>query len=243
VAQKKFKERNVVKGLRKSSKEFNHFYQEERVKRNGFPIKWIQNPELKKGIKAEANLAVSTSTGKEFYTIYFRDFPNVKDDLVFAHEIVHIIRAKEKKVLIIRVNDKSYSFLAGALMNMFEDPLVDEYLKNYYKFDLLTNYKERLRHQKEQLVRLDEEPIQYSGKLDCMINFSKIALCWNLIKDQDEHQDWIDYKISYEDKLPNVWKMSTYFLSIIEGIGFDSLDKQERIVKEFMTSFIETIYN
>ncbi len=90
MVETKFDEGKIVNGLCKSSREFNDFYQKERKKYDD-KIEWFQEPNLKEGLGAYANLL----TKKENCKVYFKKFPDASDDFLIAHEIMHVIRAIE----------------------------------------------------------------------------------------------------------------------------------------------------
>jgi hypothetical protein len=235
----KFEENHVVCNLCKSSKRFNLFYQKERLKYR-IPISWILKTDLEEGLNARA--VVETSDEKiETYKIHFRKFPDKDEAFLIAHEIEHVIRFIENKSLRLGSKYKESAYLTTAFMTMLEDPIVDSFLNKKYKFDLLIEYKKGLKQAKKDLDRLDKEPSGKYGRLVLMLNLSKQILCWNLIKDQNTHEDWIKYKKDYKEKCPNVCKMSKDMLSIIQktsqGKGLEEREKHALIFKRFDKHF------
>ena len=220
----------LVEVLCKLSSQFERFYQEER-KRYDFPILWIWKPDLE-GREAFARV-IRTSKGK-IYKIYFRNHPKPDNILTFAHEIGHLIRAKEGKSLKIKATDNSLSDLTTDLMSMLEDSIVDSQLNKKYNFDLLPYYKRSLKRTKEQLK---SEPVHKSLKFVRAVRLCNLKLRWNLIPSGDSRKEWCDFLEDCKINSPTSWRWSEVLLSIIVKHGRETIEQHKAIFSELVETF------
>jgi hypothetical protein len=236
-----FNEKEVVSVLCESSRKFNLFYRKERLKYYNIPINWILKTDLGKCVNAKFK-PEELRDGKIIYKIYFKKFPDADDAFLIAHEIKHALRFIENKPIIFEPpKNKESDDLATAFLTMLEDPIVDSFLNKKYEFDLLTEYKKGLKQAKEADDGLNKEPVMKSERLTMTLNLSKLILCWNLIKDQDKYNEWVEYKIICKTKWPIIWKMNEDALSIIQKTsqakGLKEREKHALIFKRFDKHF------
>jgi len=152
---------NGIVSILKLSENFNRFY-DEKWKLRGVPTQWFLNQYL----ETRARACLYSEESIKIYYIEFRQFHTdsniIKDSYLFAHEMGHIIRLYENKVLnfgVRRLYDPEFTpIFENTLQHIFEDTAVDRMLCNKYDFNLLPYYEEILGYSRSNLENIKKEP-------------------------------------------------------------------------------------
>lgn len=138
-------ETDMVRILKRSSREFDLFYHEERMKKLG-EILWRIDPEIDPVCKMRS-ITVKDVYGISYPIIYMNDPDiSIEDVFIVAHEIMHCVLTQEGKSLaIFGIIDKFTTAehgrkFASEFQTMLEDSVVDSILQNKYNFDALGQY-------------------------------------------------------------------------------------------------------
>ena len=219
----------VVGVLLRSYSEFEHFYNEERLKKVGV-LWWFKDPTLGESIEALSNIQSSA--------IYFKKFPTSREDAhVIAHEISHIIRAEENNLLQIKYSHPNYERLALALGSMLEDPIIDLSLKKTYNFDVSIQYKRAIEFVKSKDEQFGIEPTERIEQVRIAFILANEMLRWDSISDPDSLKIWLEYNNWYLSKYPNIYKLSSDIFAFVRSIGLDTIEKHKSIVTELVKQY------
>lgn len=220
------KEDEVLCDIIVSFPEFKRFIGEERPK-IGF-IFWIEDPDLPDGLAAGAQVMTDE--------IHFREHPiSLKDSLVMAHEIMHLIRFHEGEALLINYTHFLYAPLVAHLGNMLEDPVIDSFLQERYNFDLLSHYGGMVELNRKNLKMESEGDL---GRLLHGFDLANLMLCWDFIKDQDARNEWSDYlENEFQEQYPHSYKIGLETAAIARNIGLDSIEQRKEIFYELIDKY------
>lgn len=226
-------ENEVVSILLKHSPNFNKFYYEEwKIKQ--IPARWYLIQDLNK--KAQSRLYKNGNI--KIYWIEFRHLPTThnitKDSYLFAHELAHIIRLYENKILSLRENfvqnPEFASDFKHIIRHIFEDTAADRLLRTKYNFDLLPHYEEVIGVSRSYLKTLTEEPHGLE-RTSLLLQLIKERICWNLIQNRDSCARWTEYEDWLCIKFQNVIEERDEILSLIQRIDWDTPDQQRPVFK------------
>ena len=226
-------ENDIVRILKRSSREFDLFYHEERMEKLGM-ILWRVDPEIDP-VNKMRSITVKDEFGISYPIIYMID-PDIpiEDVFIVAHEIMHCVLTQEGRSLTIFGKvDKFTSAENGRkfvseFQTMLEDSVVDSILQNKYNFDALRQYMKCLDLNKKETWL--EEPKEKAAQLYMAFNIINNILKWRIVKDKDTFNEWCAFLDIYRSYYPNVSIISDQILSIIDGVsGLESIEQKKAV--------------
>lgn len=213
--------------LFQQSDNFKIFYQKEFPKIN-FPIKWIHNPNLPKGIDYR-----NTLEGGVQYMILRRAAPSLSDIPMIAHEVMHTILRIEGFGSV--GSSPKFENLSSSLNSMLQDPIIDSRLKNEYSFDLVENYLKELREGKRLLKHERKIPEEHYRKIQWIFNFTAKRLDSEvMVEINDEFKKFLVWSWKRFNKLK---KDSDKLYNLVKERGFDTPEKQNALIYEIINMF------
>ena len=227
-------ESDIVDNLRRSSKEFKAFYNNERPRAGR--IEWFFNPHLGEEIVA-ADAAHYYHIQEQYHEIHLTRVPvHVDDARLVAHEIVHAILAEEKHNFTVFSHNERYADLSTYLATLFEDPVVDSFLQERYHFDLTIDCVRRL-----PIIKLawkdKSEPINRVARLETALLLANQMMKWRLIKSRDALQKWSDFLFWFSDICPNIFLIAVGFIATMQKFGLETLDKRKAAFEEIVKNY------
>lgn len=215
-------ENDIVRILKRSSREFDLFYHEERMEKLG-EILWRIDPEIGPANKMRS-ITVNDVYGISYPIIYMND-PNIsiEDVFIVAHEIMHCVLTQEGKSLAIYGNickfanaEQGVKFASG-FQTMLEDSVVDSILQNKYNFDALGQYLKDLDLNKKE--QWSEEPKEEAARIYMAFILANNIMKWNIINNRDSSNEWFAFLELYRSHYPHVSIISDQLLSIVDEVG------------------------
>ena len=226
-----FEENNAIEILMNSA-EFKQFYDRER-KRGPRKIFWRLVPWIKNERMA------SHIDNSDNSKIYIKNFPVPKvDKCIAAHEIMHLILKKEGDSVEIysRTRSPNKEF-AQVLKSMFEDPIINSFLENEYKFDVLNEYRKDLLWSKNEHDEGHIDPVDEIENLLKALDISYQVLKWNRIADQKAQHDWSEFEKSLKEWYPKAFARSEEILAIVEQYGSETIGESrisaQKIIEKY----------
>jgi hypothetical protein len=207
------REREIVSELLKHSKEFSRFYHAKWKPKN-LSAKWCIDDDLPHPGEACYISKINQ------YKITLRHLPakeNVeRSALIVAHEMCHVIRMHEDKVLIF----DGFSDLKNALHQILEDPVIDLFLQNEYGFDRIALYEDNINNSFRELdEKYPNVPDAAIDELALAINLARQQVEWRSIGGYETNGLWNAYEKCLRDKYPSEF--------------IDKRDKIVSIIEEF----------
>lgn len=226
--------------------EFNRFYREEwKPRKKNIPVEWGINPYIFQFFKRCAIQGINRTNGLNIITFSWPPATLI-DAFIAAHEIEHVIRKYEKQSLRFGINQviaKKYGgaeieALAASMGSMFEDPLIDAFLQNNYGFNPADSYIEiSIAISTEILNNLCNPPDNSIHQLENVILYSQQSLQWEIVKDERAKEIWQNYKNLYREKDLKTVNKGEELYSIVNRIGYATLDKQRQIFDEIASMY------
>lgn len=218
------------------SSEFSKFYNNEWNTR-GIHVTWCYNYYLNR--KAYARLEIDGE--QRSYIIVFRQFPAigniVNDSYLFAHEMMHIVRLFDDKLLQFgdaRLYDSEYTpAIEKVMLHIFEDVAVDRTLYNKYSFELLSYYEENIIGSKSNLANLEKEPYGLERKV-LLLKLVKERILWNIIKNKESSTIWMNYEAWLKSECSatkTIIKDRDAIMLAIEDFEWDTPEQQKPVFK------------
>lgn len=214
------------------SKEFSKFY-DNSWKARKLAVVWCFVYYL------ERNAFVQSKTigDKNIYIIKFKQYPTTNDAYLFAHEMTHVIRLSEDKLLRFGeplLYDSEYSpEIKKVITHIFEDVAVDRFLHNNYGFDLMPYYEDTIPLSRANLIRLKSEPNGLERKI-LLLKLVKERLLWNIIKNKDSSNIWMNYEAWLKSECgatKTIINDRNEIISLIRDFEWDTPEQQAPIFK------------
>jgi hypothetical protein len=225
----KLDESDVVDDLKQSSKEFKNFYEKERYRAGD--IEWVFNPNLGEQFVA-AQAAHFHHINERCHEICLSKSSICPDDAhLIAHEIVHAILAEENHGLITYRSDDMYKQLDAYLCTMIEDPVVESFLQEEYRFNLSSDYLQKLPIAKRAWDHR-VEPIDGLSRIMSASLLANEMMEWRLIKDPDALRIWSDFLSWYSDGRPNIFLIGVRFVAITQKFGLETIKQRKTVFSE-----------
>lgn len=213
--------------------EFRRFYNVEwEPRKTSFSIKWIINPSC-------SNFAASKIDVNGIPLIELRYMPKTFDDaFLVAHEIVHIIRDLDNKIIRFpSVNNiilHSYTIdamidLASRIGSMFDDPIVDMFLQNEYGFDPANHYIKEVIPDSLRRLDLSGDATDELFRLTNAMFYAQYSLQVEAIKSKEASREWSVLKKRYKEKRPIAQKIGEDLYSMAKENGYDTCEKQKAL--------------
>lgn len=215
-----------------SSKEFSKFYGNS-WKTRKLAVVWCFVYYLER----KAFVQPKTIGDKNLYVIKFKQYPTTNDAYLFAHEMTHVIRLSEGKLLRFGeplLYDSEYSpEIKKVITHIFEDVAVDRFLHNNYGFDLMPYYEETIPLSRANLIRLKSEPNGLERKI-LLLKLVKERLLWNIIKNKESSTIWMNYEAWLKSECSattTIIKDRDAIISAIEDFEWDTAEQQKPVFK------------
>lgn len=226
-------ENDIVRILKRSSREFDLFYHEERMEKLG-EILWRIDPEIGPANKMRS-ITVKDVYGISYPIIYMNDPDiSIEDVFIVAHEIMHCVLTQEGNSLTIYgnigkfINAEQGSRFVSQFQTMLEDSVVDTILQNKYNLNPLGQYLKSLDLNKKE--KWSEEPREKAAQIYMSFNITNNIMKWEIIKDRDSFHEWIAFLEMYRSHYPNVSEISNQILSIIDEVGgLESIEQKKSV--------------
>lgn len=221
--------------------EFNAFYSTERKPtKTEVPIKWIIKPSCK-GFAAQG----IDANGTDY--IELRHNPKTREDaFLVAHEITHLIRKKIDKQYLnfSKVNDailEKYTIddmgeFASRIGSMFDDPIIDHFLKDKYGFNPEHHYtRVVIPDSIKNLNRGDARDELH--RLNQAMFYVQYALQWDAIDNVGALRKWHNFKRLYQRQRPIAKRIGEDLYSMAKETGLDTLDKQKQLFNKIADKY------
>lgn len=234
-------ENDIVRILKKSSREFDLFYHEERMKKLG-EILWCIDPEIDP-VNKMRSMTVKDVYDISYPIIYMND-PNIsiEDVFIVAHEIMHCVLTQEGNSLAIYGNIGKFTNaeqgrkFVSEFQTMLEDSVVDSILQNKYNLSPLGQYLKSIDLNKKD--EWSEEPTEKAAQIYMSFNITNNIMKWKIIKDSDSSNKWFDFLDMYRRHYPNVSIISDQILSIIKEVGgLESIGQKKSVFSKISEKY------
>jgi len=212
--------------------EFDKFYRNEWMPRKtSVVVEWKINPSC-------SNFAASgiITNGNTF--IELPHYPEtINDAFLVAHEIVHVIRDLENRILrfpsvnntiLEKYTVESMGDLASRIGSMFDDPIVDTFLQNQYGFDPARHYVKVVIPNTIRSLQSSGDPTDELIRFKQALFFSQCALQWDSIKGARKRA-WYELKRMYLKRRPHVKRIGEDLYSMAKENGYDALENQKTL--------------
>lgn len=213
-------------------KKFAYFYNFD-WKARQLPVIWCFCLLLEK----KALVQPKVIGNKKSYIIKFRRFPTVNDAYLFAHEMMHVVRHFENKLLQFgdaSLYDSEYTpAIEKVMLHIFEDVAVDRTLYNKYSFELLSYYEENIIGSKSNLTNLEKEPYGLERKV-LLLKLVKERILWNIIKNKESSTIWMNYEAWLKSECSatkTIIKDRDAIMLAIEDFEWDTPEQQKPVFK------------
>jgi hypothetical protein len=228
----KYDESSILKDIIENSHEFENFYLKERGKIKKY-IVWrgvINKNELTPGIGG--NSKINPESGLSIITL--KNFPpKIRDAILIAHEMEHIILSFEKFPSVPCHN--GYEKIPRLLSSMIEDVVVDERLSNY-GFDVTDSYLKEFKESKRQLSSVHRVPTDPEVVIQYTFQYAGLLLAFNRLFDKSYSKP--SFFLFFDIRFSSIATDAKNLTQIIEEKGYDTPEKAKEIY-----NFIITRYN
>jgi hypothetical protein len=213
--------------------EFKRFYHVEwEPRKTSVSIEWNINPSC-------SNFAASKIDADGVPQIELKHLPKTFDDaFLAAHEIVHIIRDLDNKIIrfpcvnniiLQRYTIDAMDDLASRIGSMFDDPIVDMFLQKEYGFAPAYHYiKEVIPDSLRRLDSLGDATDELIRLTNAMF-YAQYSLQVEAIKNKEASRKWSVLKKRYKERRPIAQKIGEDLYSMAKENGYDTLDKQKSL--------------
>ena len=230
---------NTLSKLLKFS-EFERFYRIEwESRKKAVSIEFAINPSCdqyaKMDFDKDGNLVIQ-----------IRHIPETFDDAyLVAHEIKHGIKALDNQCLIFSMDtviaqqygNDEIPDLANRLGSMFDDPIIDSYLKNTYNFDPAHFYIIQKIPDTIRCLNYSGDPESDLLTLKHALYYSQSTLQWDLIGGAKSKHKWSYVKQLYKKRRPIVTKIGTDLYYMANKYGYHTLDEQRILFNQIVEKY------
>jgi len=230
IGSPQYDETILLKDIIENSPEFKNFYLKERHKIKKY-IVWrgvVNKKELKPGI--DGNNKINLESGLSL--IILKNFPpKIRDAIIIAHEMEHIILYFEKFPSV--PSYSGYDRIPSTLGSMIEDLVVDEKLSEY-GFNVIDSYLKEFNESKKALLSV-KTPKNPEDVIVFTFNYAGHLLAFNRFFDKSYTKPKI---FSFFDaRFPSIALDGKNLTKIIEENGYETPGKVEELYNIIITKY------
>lgn len=234
----KYDEASILNGLF-CFDEFKKFYNGEYKPLKEHISDWYVCPELWENFRVYALKGIGKKTGNDYICLEWEPV-TTNDAFLVAHELGHFIQKYNRQQLKISTRSPIWETkkLATDLGSMFDDPLVNRFLKENYNFNPAHHYTEiELRDCIDEINGIRQEPKNDIIKLLYIFFYTNQLLRWDSIKDENALQKWRKYQKLFRSKLKSIAKSGEELYSMVIEDGYDTLEKQKLLFNKIVNKY------